>query len=454
MPPHRAQTLPRGGADSLPVAHGRHDAPADRYRAALAEARSRTLALVAPVGDEDLHRVLSPLMSPLVWDLGHIAACEDLWLCQRAGGLEPLRPDLAQVYDATETPRSDRGDIPILRAGDALRFMQEVRARALAVLDRVDLSESGDRLNAHGFVWDMVVQHEHQHNETMLQALQLAEPGTYAPERRRPAAPAPASGPDMVRIPAGGFRMGDDGVGFAYDNERPAHDVEVREFLIDRTPVTNGAYAAFVEDGGYRRRDLWTPEGWAWREGEQVERPLYWTADGNERRFDVTAPLDRDMPVMHVSWFEADAYARWAGKRLPTETEWEKAASFDAAGGRPRRYPWGEAPPGPARANLDQLAFGPVPVGSLDGATPEGVAGLLGDCWEWTASSFAGYPGFEPFPYPEYSQVFFGDGYRVLRGGSWATRPSVARNTFRNWDLPQRRQIFSGFRCAADGSGS
>ena len=445
MSPQRTQTLPRGGADPL---HDRRDAgtPADRYREALSEARSRTLALVAPVSDEDLNRVHSPLMSPLVWDLGHIAACEDLWLCQRAGGLAPLRPDLAQVYDAAETPRPERGDVPYLRREEALEFMRDVRARTLEVLDRVDLSERGDRMNAHGFVWDMVVQHEHQHNETMLQTLQLAERGTYAPERAE-ALVEPRPGPEMVRIPGGPFLMGDAGAGFAYDNERPAHRVDLQAFRIDRTPVTNGRYRRFVEDGGYRRPRLWTEEGWAWREREAVERPLYWTADGGERRFDRVEELDPRPPVMHVSWFEADAFARWAGKRLPTEAEWERAA---AGAERPRRHPWGEQPPTRERANLDQLAFGPLPAGRPEGATPEGVTEMLGDCWEWTASPFGGYPGFEAFPYREYSEVFFGERYRVLRGGSWATRPSVARNTFRNWDLPRRRQIFAGFRCAQD----
>ena len=412
--------------------------------------RRRTLALIAHLSDEDLERVIDPIMSPLVWDLGHIAATEDLWLCQRAGGLDPPRPDLAQVYDAAEVSRADRGDIPYLRREEAIRFMSDVRARALAVLDRADLSEAGDRLNADGFVWEMLVQHEHQHNETMLQTLQLAEPGTYAPRRRSTDADG-APGPGMVPIAAGAFSMGDPGVGFAYDNERPLHRVELPAFLIDRTPVTNGAYLRFVGDGGYGRRELWSEAGWAWREREAVERPLYWTADGGgERRFDSIARLDPQVPVMHVSWFEADAYARWAGKRLPSEAEWEKAASCGSGAARARRYPWGDEPPTGERANLDQLAFGPMPVDALGGTTPEGVSGLLGDCWEWTATAFSGYPGFRAFPYAEYSEVFFGDGYRVLRGGSWATRPSVARNTFRNWDLPERRQIFSGFRCARD----
>ncbi len=406
---------------------------------------------MAPVAAQDLERVHSPLMSPLLWDLGHIAACEDLWLCQRAGGLAPLRPELARVYDAAETPRVGRGDIPYLRLDDALEFMQQVRERALEVLDRADISPEGDRLNAHGFVWEMVVQHEHQHNETMLQTLQLAEAGVYVPPNQPGTQVAdPREGPETIRIPGGAFGMGDAGRGFAYDNERPSHERVLAAFEIDRTPVTNGQFGDFVEDGGYRMPELWSDAGWAWRERERVERPLYWTSDGRERRFDRLTAIDPAMPVMHVSWHEADAYARWAGRRLPTEAEWEKAASWDAEAGRARRYPWGEERPSPDRANLDQLAFGPVPVGALEGATPDGVLAMLGDCWEWTASPFTGYPGFAAFPYREYSEVFFGGEYRVLRGGSWATRPSVARNSFRNWDLPERRQIFAGFRCARD----
>ena len=361
------------------------------------------------MSDEDLDRVHHELMSPLVWDLGHIAAFEDLWLCQRAGGLEPLEPDLAIVYDASEMPRAERGDIPYLRRDEALAYMDAVRERALGVLER----EGG------GPLWDMLVQHEHQHNETMLQTLQLAAPGTYSPERT----PAEAVTADegMVTVGAGPFRMGFPGDGFAYDNERPAHTVELPAFEIDRAPVTNAAFAEFMEDGGYARRSLWSEAGWEWRSREGVKRPLYWTGDGRERRFDSTEALEPGLPVMHVSWLEADAYARWRGARLPTEAEWEKAAAIHGKG----------------HGHLDQLDFGP------------GAAGpFVGDCWEWTSTWFGGYPGFQAFPYREYSEVFFGQEYRVLRGASWATRPSVARATFRNWDFPERRQIFAGFRCA------
>ena len=442
MRPRDLQTLPRGGADPL-VRYA--------YGAGLAEARGRTLSLVAPVNERNLNRQHHPLMSPLVWDLGHIAAFEDLWLCRSAGDIALLRPELSDVYDAAETPRAGRGDIPYLRREEALEFMQQVHERALTVLERADISADGDRLNAGGFVWEMLIQHEHQHNETMLQTLQLVGPDVYSPTRG-PLPPAPVDpGSGTVEVPGGSFEMGDPDLEFAYDNERPRHEVHVDTFRIDRTPVTNGAFREFVADGGYARPELWDPAGWAWRESEQVQRPLFWSADGHERRFERTRPIDPSVGVMHVSWFEADAFARWRGARLPTEPEWEKAAAWDSAGGQSLRWPWGDAAPTPQLANLDQLAFGPAPAGALkEGASPCGALGMIGDVWEWTASRFEGYPGFRAFPYPQYSEVFFGGDFRVLRGGSWATRASIARNTFRNWDHPQRRQIFAGFRCAED----
>jgi iron(II)-dependent oxidoreductase len=421
-----------------------------RIEALLAEARERTLWLIEEVSEEDLARVHSPLMSPLVWDLGHIAAFEDLWLGQRAGGLEPLRADLWEVYDATETPRAGRGTLPYLGNAEARAYMDAVRERSLGVLARVDLEDPGDRLNHAGFVWDMIVQHEHQHTETMLQTLALADAGVCEPRRRElPDAGAPAGG--TVAVDGGPFPAGAPARGFAYDNERPRHQVDLAPFEIDRLPVTNGDYLAFVEDGGYRRRSVWSPEGWDWRRRENAERPLYWTADGAERRFERVEAIDPALPVMHVSWFEADAFARWRGARLPTEHEWEKAAAWDPDRCRPLRFPWGDEAAAPERANLDQTGFGPAPAGAHpDGASPCGVLGLVGDAWEWTASRFDGYPGFAAFPYPEYSSIFFGGDFRVLRGGSWATRGRVARNSFRNWDHPGRRQIFSGFRCARD----
>jgi iron(II)-dependent oxidoreductase len=442
LPTFNPVTVPLGGAEPLLE---------EWIRILLSDARERTHWLVESVSDPDLERVHDPLMSPLVWDLGHIAAFEDLWVSGRGTGMSPLRPDLMEVYDATETPRAHRGDLPYLRRNEALEYMQQVRDRALVVLDRMDLSPGLGDLHAGGFLWELLVQHEHQHNETMLQCLQLAAPGVYSPPRRA-LPPAPADPPSgMALVEAGPFQMGDAGIWFAYDNERPLHEVHLPAFEIDLLPVTNGDYAEFVRDGGYERADLWSSAGWEWRASRGVERPLYWSADGSERRFNRVTDIDPVRPVMHVSWYEADAFARWCGKRLPTEAEWEKAASWDPSAGEQRRQPWGAEPPTRELANLGQTAFGPAPAGAYpEGASAYGVLGMVGDAWEWTAGDFTGYRGFRAYPYEEYSEIFFGDGYKVLRGGSWATRTRVVRNTMRNWDFPERRQIFSGFRCARD----
>jgi iron(II)-dependent oxidoreductase len=427
--------------------------PLDRsgIRALLDAARERSLGLVERLDERDVNRVHSTLMSPLAWDIGHIAAFEDLWLCSQAGGLEPLRPELWEVYDAAETPRYDRGDLPFLRDHEARDYMRAVRERSLEVLDRVDLDDPDDHLNRDGFVWDMVVRHEHQHVETMLQTICLAEPGMYEPLRRPLPEARDAGGPARVRVDGGPFLAGAAARGFAYDNERPRFPADVPAFEVDRLPVTNGDWLEFVADGGYRRRSVWSPEGWDWRRRENAERPLYWSADGSERVCDRIEPIDPALPVMHVSWFEADAFARWAGRRLPTELEWEKAAAWAPGARTPRAFPWGESEAGAEQANLDHTAFGPAPVGTYpEGASAHGVLGMVGDAWEWTASRFEGYPGFAPFPYREYSSVFFGGDHRVLRGGSWATSSRVARATFRNWDLPGRRQIFAGVRLAND----
>ena len=362
---------------------------------ALEEARGRTLALVEPLDDEQLNRVWSPILSPLAWDLGHVANFEELWLVQTVGKREPLHGELGRFYDAIENPRKIRGELPILRDEELRSYMADVRTRTLDALEGVEIGpDAADPLLREGFVYEMLLAHELQHNETMLQLLQLVDgyelPAAISAERDSSRIAGSASGDGkMVVVEAGEHEIGAGPRGFAYDNERPRHTVELDAFEIDRTPVSNGAYISYMEETG-------------------AEPPLYWESQGEEwidtargRR----VPIDPAEPVIHVSWHQADGFARWAGKRLPSELEWEAAHE------------------------------------QLDG---------LGHGWEWTSSDFLDYPGFEAFPYREYSEVFFGDGYKVLRGSSWATHPRVARPTFRNWDLPQRSQIFAGLRCARD----
>lgn len=417
--------------------------------AALQEARARTLALVGGIPERDLVRVHSPLMSPLVWDLGHIAAFQDLWLVHRVGGRPMVRGDLAAVYDAFETPRADRGDLPFLGPAEAGAYLAEVEEVAFALARTQGVGD--------GTLHEMVTRHEHQHCETMLQTIQLARlEGSAEAARSDDTATEPRSGEaptglELVDVPAGVCSIGAPPSGFAYDNERPRHRVEVNRFSIGRTPVTNRAYLQFVLGGGYEQREWWSEPGWQWRQRERVARPAGWTEDlTSEWRLGALVPLHPARPVIHVSWFEADAFARAHGARLPSEHEWEKAATWDPAGGGARTYPWGEDPVVPGlHGNLDQVERGPADAGGYPaGDSPYGTADMIGQVWEWTASTFDGYPGFVAHPYREYSEVFFGQGYRVLRGGSWATRARVATATFRNWDLPERRQIFAGIRIA------
>jgi iron(II)-dependent oxidoreductase len=354
----------------------------------LAEVRRRTLELIQPLDDEQLNRVYSPILSPLTWDLGHIANFEELWLVQTIGGREPLHGELGRFYDAIENPRKTRGELPILRDAELRSYLADVRERTLEVLQEVELDAGAeDPLLRDGFVYEMLLAHELQHNETMLQLLQLVD-GYEPADDGLGSVPEPPPGPEMITVQGGERWIGAPEHGFAYDNERSRHLVQLAPFEIDRTLVTNGTYIQFMEETA-------------------AEPPLYWEGDGGGGWVLTTMgrdPVDPAHPVLHVSWHEADAFARWAGKRLPTEQEWEAASGLQ----------------------------------------------MVGRAWEWTASDFLPYPGFEPFPYREYSEPFFDGAYKVLRGGSWATHKSVMRPSFRNWDLPQRRQIFAGIRCARD----
>ena len=418
----------------------------------LEEARERTRLLLAPVSDEDLAAQHDPIMSPPVWDYGHIGNYEELWLLDKAFGKGLSERELYDMYDASLHPREERPSLNLLDRRDADRYLGAIRKAVLEALEEADL-DGDDPLLSDGFVYNMILQHEAQHNETMLQTFQLMPGRGYRPEPRMD---LPAGNPpreEMTFVPGGTFLMGTTDRSIALDNERDEHERHVPGFHLDTTPVTNRAFQEFVEAGGYEREDLWEPTGWRWKNEESISAPKHWYQPEPHswwtERFGFDEPLNPEAPVVHVSWYEADAYARWAGKRLPTEAEWEKAASWDPETETRRLFPWGDEPPTRERANLDQLAFRAAEVGAYpEGAGAYGTLGMIGDVWEWTASDFAPYPGFESFPYREYSEVFFGPDYKVLRGGSWATRPVAIRNTFRNWDYPIRRQLFVGFRCA------
>jgi iron(II)-dependent oxidoreductase len=419
----------------------------------LAAVRARTLELIEPLSDEELTTQHSPLMSPIVWDLGHIANYEAQWSARALGITAADGRD--HLYDPISHPRATRRRLPLPDRGGALRYLQEVRLETDLRLPRVSF-DPGNPLLAGGYVWSMIAQHEAQHSETVLQTIGLAGIAYEPPRRTEPRSAQVTLDATCAVVPAGPFVMGTDDRAVAYDNERPAHVVDLARYRIDLAPVTNAQYLAFVRDGGYARRELWGDDGWLWLAQARVDAPGGWVRGPHgtwwERSFGRLGPLVPDRPVVHVSWYEAQAYARWAGKRLPTEAEWEKAAAWDLEKRVARRWPWGDTPPTADHANLDQASFAPSAVGAFPrGRSFFGCQKMIGDVWEWTASDFGPYPGFVAFPYPEYSETHFSRGYKVLRGGSWATQPIAIRNTFRNWDLPQRRQIFAGFRCAADG---
>jgi iron(II)-dependent oxidoreductase len=392
-----------------------------------------------------------------------------------------MHPEIDPLYDAFEHPRAERPSLPLLAPGEARGYGHEVRGRVLDLLEKVrfgaqeapqgvwggaqpphagGLRGVGPREQTEqaGFLFGMIAQHETQHDETMLATHQLrvGPPVLSAPPP--PPAPAGASSlPAEVYVPGGPFTMGTSTEPWALDNERPAHVVDVPAFYLDTTPVTNAAYAEFIADGGYDDPRWWTADGWAHRQRAGLTAPLFWRWEGEWVRvsFGVTAPVIPNEPVLHVCWYEADAYARWAGRRLPTEAEWEKAARHDPAAERSRRYPWGDSDPSPDVANLGQRHLRPTPAGSYPaGAAPCGARQLIGDVWEWTSSDFLPYPGFVAWPYKEYSEVFFGPEYKVLRGGAFGVSPVLCRGTFRNWDYPIRRQIFAGFRTARSAPGA
>jgi iron(II)-dependent oxidoreductase len=419
----------------------------ERAAAELTRTRQRSVGLTDAVDDDDLVRQHSRLMSPLVWDLAHIGNQEELWLVRDVGGREPVRADIDQLYDAFKHPRGERPQLPLLGPAQARAYVRTVREKVLDLLDSVELE--GRPLVEQGFAFGMIIQHEQQHDETMLATHQLRTGDPVLVAVPPPRSRAIVAGEAL--IPGGAFEMGTSLEPWALDNERPAHAVDVPPFFIDRAPVTNAQYQAFIDAGGYEDPRWWAGRGWAHRQEAGLTGPAHWHGDGTYTRFGRREPIVGDEPVVHVDWHEASAYAAWAGRRLPTEAEWEKAARFDPATGRSRRYPWGDDDPTPEHANLGQRHLSPAPVGAYPaGASPAGVHQLIGDVWEWTSSAFGGYPGFRAFPYREYSEVFFGDDYRVLRGGSFGTDAAAVRGTFRNWDYPIRRQIFSGFRCARD----
>ncbi|MGB3265667.1 MAG: ergothioneine biosynthesis protein EgtB [Microcoleus sp.] len=422
----------------------------------LQQCRRGTFKLFADIDCDTFCRLAHPDFSPVGWHLGHIAYTEDLWLLQRGAGLKPVFPEYHQLFAADILPKKQRVFLPALP--EVKLYLDAVRKKVLDYLEIAPIEEQ-ERL------WRFMIQHESQHCETVAFVLQMQEKQgrrdrdldadtrinypqggrrqreerILMPDARCPMPDAPCPIPNSeIEIPGGEFYMGSDAAE-ALDNERSRHLCYLEAYAIDRYPVTCGQYRDFMASGGYQNPDWWSVEGWKWLKVHLVDRPLYWSEN----------PAFNNHPVCGVSWYEAEAYCNFTGKRLPSEAEWEKAASWDAANQTNRTYPWGEAPPNASLCNHGNNLANTSPVDAFPkGASAIGCCDMLGNVWEWTASTFDAYPGFESYPYKGYSQVYFDGEHRVLKGGSWATFPQAMRSSFRNWYYPGVRQIIAGFRCA------
>ena len=446
---------------------------------ALKETRAHTLELV---GDLDEAQLIGPrlqIVNPLRWEIGHVAWFQEFWLLRHLGGQSPILKSGDELYDSARVAHDSRWDLPLLERDETLAYMGRV-------LERV-IEQAGDASyklrDAEGYdeeyFLNLVLLHEQMHDEAITytrQTLSYPPPaigigrrqvddGAVVDKIRLAEQDAALAQNDNcltadAEIRGGKFTLGNaPEQGFAFDNEQLAHEVEIAPFAIAKTSVNNGEFKNFVEDAGYRRSELWTAEGWQWRTGVSAEYPVYWHREGNgrwlRRKFDEWVVLDERLPVIHVNCHEADAYCRWAGRRLPTEAEWEAAASAEpAANGQglkahKRRYPWGDDSPTLERANLNRRALGCVPADALPaGDSAFGCRQMIGNVWEWTASDFQPYPGFVAGPYKEYSEPWFGN-HRVLRGGCWVTSSRLIHNYYRNFYTPDRRDVWAGFRTCA-----
>ncbi|WP_416137909.1 selenoneine synthase SenA [Halomonas sp. HK25] len=436
---------------------------ADELAAMLVDARRRSLALMQDILEaRDLGPRLT-IVNPPLWELGHLGFFHDHFALRELYGLPDYRlADAERLFDSSSIAHDDRWSLPLPSREQTLDYLARVQR---AMLERLP---DGEASPAQSYVYQLTTLHEDMHGEAFLYTRQTL--GDPAPDLGTPphdvnAAPdhEPSAGAltGDVDIPGGRHRLGsDDSVAFRFDNEKPPMEVEIAPFSIARAPVTNAEFAAFVDDGGYTRRELWSEAGWRWRQQQQAQAPVYWRRDANgrweARRFDRWLPLPLLQPVMNVSWYEAEAWCQWAGRRLPSEAEWEVAASRepspDGAALAPgkRRFPWGDTPPDARLANLDGWRLATLDVAALpDGDSAFGCRQMLGNVWEWTASPFGPFPGFEPELYRDYSAPWFKEGRYVLRGGAWATRGRLIHNGYRNFFTPERQDILAGFRTCA-----
>jgi iron(II)-dependent oxidoreductase len=429
--------------------------------------RSCTRRLMEDLSTEQLMGPMLPIVNPVLWEIGHVGWFHEYWTLRHTHGEAPILDHADLLWNSSTVAHDTRWDLDLPDRDGVFGYMTDV-------LDR-QLDRLGGGVEGPGrYFYELSIRHEDMHVEALTYTRQTLRYGQPS-ELGRPAAHAAGAWPGDVEVPGGRWRLGSTPAdGFIFDNEKWAHEIEIAPFRIARAPVTNAEFAAFVEAGGYRRREFWDAAGWAWRERAGAERPVYWLENGSGswssstwssgswssgswtwRRYDKVEPLPPHAPVTFVNWYEAQAWCNWAKRRLPTEAEWEVAAVGAAtpdgsrlADGK-RRWPWGEAAPTQEHANLDFAFDGPIDVAACAaGDSAFGCRQMLGNVWEWTASDFVPFAGFAADPYEDYSQPWFGT-RKVLRGGGFATSARIARPGYRNFFTPDRNDVIAGFRTCA-----
>lgn len=416
------------------------------------EVHARTLALVDDLSDEQMLGPELLIVNPPLWEIGHVAWFNERWVLRHLRGRSPILPDGDELYNSAEVAHDTRWDLALPPRDETLAYAQKV-------LDGIAAELQSDLLTQEeAYFHRLAVLHEDMHTEALTYTRQTL--GYSRPKFLSSELPAPGRAwPGDACLPGGDFLLGGSpNQGFIFDNEKWAHRVSLAPYAIALAPVTNREFAGFIDDGGYARQECWSHSGWAWREMAQAAHPVYWERGTGgrwfERIYDELRPLGANLPVIHINWYEAEAFCSWAGRRLPTEAEWEMAAATEGSAGtdaQKRRFPWGNTAPSRSEGNLDWAAGGRVAVNALPGGDSAfGCRQMIGNVWEWTASDFCPYPGFIADPYKEYSEPWF-DNHKVLRGGCWTTRSHLVRNTWRNFYMPDRRDVLAGFRTCATG---
>jgi len=416
------------------------------------EARQQSMDLVADLDEDQLTVPYLDIINPLIWEMCHLSYFQELWVLRNGAGEKPIISNSDSLFDSIKIGHETRWKLKLPNREEAFNYVKSVRDKVIELINSGKLNEQLKYYILYS------VFHEDMHTEALTYARQTlgysAPKFSHLSSIKIPKVNDDISIEEDTEIPGGKFILGaPKNSDFVFDNEKWAHEVKVEPFKISKTAVTEGQFAKFVDDNGYKEKKYWSNEGWKWLHATQAEHPIYWRKENNEwkkRHFDKWIPIEENRAIIHVSWYEADAYCKWFKRRLPTELEWEVAAASESDGNilnnKKRIMPWGNSIANADQANLGWQAMGTVDVRAHEkGDSAFGCRQMIGNVWEWTSTTFKPYPGFTPDMYKEYSQTSF-DTRKVLRGGCWATQPRLIRNTWRNFYTPDRRDVFSGFR--------